>query len=401
MRSRLRIRLAIGAVGALVFTAGMLAACAPAHGTVRIEGTGEGTTLVFRAAAGKANDVVVTRSGGDVLLSDAGDTVTPGSGCTVVDADTARCTGAVRVVMDLGDWDDVASNDTDLPSNFPIASGLRGLVGGPGNDTLEGGSSADSLSGDEGNDTLMGRGGNDGLFEGTSASAVDVLDVDTFDGGDDNDAVTYFFGRQNVSLSLNATDDDGRPTEGDAISDTVENLGGGDGADTLIGNDLQNRLGGNRGNDVLIGNGAGDDFRGGLDDDSLLEGLGAASVDALDGDSYRGEEGVDTVSYAPGTAPVQVDLDDAPDDGRFGEDDNVHADVENITGGGGDDILTGDGDANRLTGNGGPDTIDGAAGPDVLRGNLGFDLLNGGTETDDCDVGGVGANGGSEFNCEV
>jgi hypothetical protein len=36
----------------------------------------------------------------------------------------------------------------------------------------------------------------------------------------------------------------------------------------------------------------------------------------------------------------------------------------------------------------------------VLRGVAGIDLLNGGTETDDCDVGGVGADGGSEFNCE-
>jgi Ca2+-binding RTX toxin-like protein len=376
----------------LVLTAGLLSACAPAHGTVRVDASG---ILLFGAAADKANDVTVTVSGADVLVSDSGDTITPGSGCTAEDADTARCTSVTLVFLNLGNGDDSASNTTNVTSS---------LVGGPGNDVLDGGPATDELSGDEGADTLNGNGGDDALKEGRSSASTDVLDADTFNGGLGRDFARYDFSTQSIGVDLDGVADDGRPNEGDNVKADVQGVTGGAAADRLVGNSGDNALIGSGGADELIGGLGIDTLRGQVGDDRLVEATGAANTDALDADTFVGDTGVDTVSYQDATVQVQVDLDGVHggvgDDGRFGEGDNVFVDVENITGGGGDDVLTGNTVANRLEGRAGPDTISGAAGPDVLRGDAGFDLLNGGTETDDCDVGGVGADGGSEFNCE-
>ncbi|WP_129593407.1 hypothetical protein [Streptomyces sp. C] len=64
-----------------------------------------------------------------------------------------------RIVADLGDRNDTAQNDTDLPSD---------LVGGLGNDILVGGDGPDRLTDSDGwttatviTVTMVGRGGND------------------------------------------------------------------------------------------------------------------------------------------------------------------------------------------------------------------------------------------------
>jgi Ca2+-binding RTX toxin-like protein len=413
MGSRLRIRLVLAAGGALGLTAGMLAGCGPAHGTVEVRGNGE---LIFTAAAGKTNDVTVRPSGDDLLVRDTGDTLTPGSGCTAVDANTARCTGALRVLMDLGDRNDVATNNTDLASNPTSVFGVTastGIRGGPGNDVLNGGTSTDLLIGDEGADTLNGNGGSDVLREGRTAASTDVRDVDTFNGGLGTlDRASYTSATEGVRVDLDGVADDGRkadaehPSEGDTVATDVENIEGGGGRDELTGDANANHLRGGAEDDELVGNLGNDRLNGQLGNDLLMEGVGPANVDPLDFDIFGGfdggmDSGTDTVSYQGATLQVQVDIDDDSDDGRPTEGDYVRTDVEDLVGGGNDDALSGDGDANRLEGLGGSDTLSGNAGDDFLSGGPGFDLLSGGPDTDDCDVGGVGANGGSEFNCEA
>jgi Ca2+-binding RTX toxin-like protein len=366
-------------VAPLVLAAGLLAGCGPAGGTVRVEGSG----LVFTAAGGKANDVTVTAVSDGLEVSDAGDTISPGDGCAAVDADTVRCSSVFFMALILKDGNDEASNTTNVPATWFTFEGPGGISGGPGDDVLNGGPSGDALFGDEGTDTLNGNGGDDNLHEGRATASIDEQDIgDTFNGGDGRDMVLYgsTFG---VAVDLDDVADDGQKHEGDNVKADVEDLSGGQASDTLVGDADANRLFGNAGND------------------HLAEGPTAAVVDAVDADVYFGGDGVDTVSYQGGTASVRVDVDNVADDGRQApalEGDNVRLDIENVTGGAGNDSLFGNAVANVLVGNAGVDVISADAGDDFLFGGTGLDPLNGGAGTDHCDV---GPDGGSEVNCET
>jgi Ca2+-binding RTX toxin-like protein len=264
--------------------------------------------------------------------------------------------------------------------------GPAGITGGPGNDVLDGGTAQEVLVGDQGTDTLNGNGGDDFLEDGLTTASTDELDADVFNGGPGTDWASYRSGSQAVEVTLNSVPDDGRSGEGDDVRSDVENLLGGSGSDELAGDTDANVLSGNGGDDLLV------------------EAGGPANTDALDVDTFIGGPGVDTVSYSDATASVRVDLDNVADDGRQApnEGDNVQSDVENVTGGAGNDALFGDADANRLIGNAGADIVSGDAGNDVLRGNAGADALNGGPgAADDCDVGGGVPAGGTEVNCEI
>jgi RTX calcium-binding nonapeptide repeat (4 copies) len=74
--------------------------------------------------------------------------------------------------------------------------------------------------------------------------------------------------------------------------------------------------------------------------------------------------------------PVIVSIGDGANDGAPGEHDDVQTDVENVTGGAGDDTLTGDAGANRIDGGGGNDVISGGPGQDTLVGGDGNDTIH-------------------------
>lgn len=98
------------------------------------------------------------------------------------------------------------------------------------------------------------------------------------------------------------------------------------------------------------------------------------------GDTVTGGMGVDTVDYAFRSGAITVTLaDDTANDGESGEQDTIKSDVENVTGGSGnDDTLTGNGLANRLHG-GAPSFFGGnSGGDDSLSGLDGADRLIGG-----------------------
>jgi Ca2+-binding RTX toxin-like protein len=97
-------------------------------------------------------------------------------------------------------------------------------------------------------------------------------------------------------------------------------------------------------------------------------------------DSFSGGPGFDTISYANRTqaynaGPVTVTLDDAANDGRAGENDNVMSDVEHVIGTAADDRLTGSPGADTLEGGDGNDIIDGGSGADTLLGGAGDDVI--------------------------
>jgi Ca2+-binding RTX toxin-like protein len=252
--------------------------------------------------------------------------------------------------MDLGDGNDVASNETDLASNpSPVGgvTGTTGIRGGPGDDVLNGGTNTDLLIGDEGADTLNGNGGPDHLREGRDAASTDVRDKDIFNGGPGtDDRASYASATAGVAVDLDGVADDGRkadaqnPVEGDDVNADIEDIEGGGGRDELRGDADDNTIRGGGENDELVGNLGDDVLDGQLGSDLLMEGVGAANVDPLDGDIFAGFLGsfdtgsVDAVSYQGATVCVIVDIDGAADDGRVGEGDNARADLEDVVGGG-------------------------------------------------------------------
>ena len=98
--------------------------------------------------------------------------------------------------------------------------------------------------------------------------------------------------------------------------------------------------------------------------------------DATPGGVIRGGAGTDTVNYEQALNPIAVSLDGVANDGRPGERDNVHPDVENVTGSHYGNTLTGSSAANVLNGGGGEDRISGGSGRDTLDGRTGNDTID-------------------------
>jgi hypothetical protein len=108
------------------------------------------------------------------------------------------------------------------------------------------------------------------------------------------------------------------------------------------------------------------------------------------GEQFYGGAGRDTVTYEDRFAPVSVALDNAANDGGFGEGDNVHGDVEVVCGGHAGDTLTGGAGDDTLLGNEGDDVLIGNDGNDLLYGGLGQDQMSG-NDGNDLLQGGMGA----------
>ena len=192
----------------------------------------------------------------------------------------------------------------------------------------------DTLTGSSQGDVLMGYGGND-----------------VVDGGGGVDTVLYTDKTAAIVVTLNHA------------NDAVVSVGGVD-EDILRG--IENVTGGS-GNDILSGDGEANILAGGAGDDILK---GGAGMDVLDGGS-----GIDTAVFTDKTLGVIVALNGALDakatvGGLF---EDTLRNVENVTGGSGNDILTGDGLANVLDGGLGNDLLAGLGGKDVLDGGGGID----------------------------
>jgi Ca2+-binding RTX toxin-like protein len=249
--------------------------------------------------------------------------------CTVSGA-TGSCPapGVVGINVSTGDQDDSITQNTSIPSR---------LLGGNGNDRLTGGPGDDILIGEAGSDTLAGGAG--------------------------RDTADYSARVAPVSVTLNATADDGEANEKDNVAADVEVLAGGAADDSLVGNHADNVLLGNAGNDSLSGAGGNDQLDGAAGDDALNGGPGS--------DAITGGDGTDTATYADAPAGVRVVLDGKPGDGAPGENDSV--DTENVVGSPADDVLIG---------NAGPNSLSGGAGNDRLLGGKGIDAFDAGPGDD-------------------
>jgi Ca2+-binding RTX toxin-like protein len=166
----------------------------------------------------------------------------------------------------------------------------------------------------------------------------------------------------------------------------VLDLRGGDGNDRLTGEGRNDHLYGGPGNDRMYG-GAGNDW---FHADSTADGA----------DYMHGGGGVDNAYYHPRTVAINLTLGNGlADDGEPGEGDDIDLNVEDATGGAGDDVLVGSKLDNDISGGPGNDEIYGGSGDDLLDGHLGNDLVFGedgddsvhGWKGDDILTGGPGA----------
>lgn len=242
-----------------------------------------------------------------------------------------------------------------LVLDFLTGQFANGRSGGPGWDIdLGGGTDNLRVRGTAGADRYMA--GANGLATNTDAN-IDVA----------------YAGIESLVISLGPGNDSfsgagGTTATGTALTSSISVFGGA-GNDTLRGGAGADTLSGGEGNDI---------FSSGTDPDGA--------------DTFNGGVGTDTVDYSARTASVTVTIDGVANDGAVGEQDNVAIDVENVTGGLGNDMITGGAGDNVLTGGAGNDTLAGGLGADTLNGGVGDDTFNCGTSTDGADImaGGTG-----------
>ncbi|MEU7909137.1 calcium-binding protein [Actinoplanes sp. NPDC049118] len=344
----------VGVALLVTISAGGLAAPARAAAT-GVASVYETTKVQYKAATGKQNKIVVTRSGNTITIDDTV-TVKAGKGCKAVKGDKTRATcktskAPTRVRVYSGDRNDSISNKTNLAITAD---------GGTGNDTITGGALADTLRGRDGADTIWAGGGRDSLHGDAGA--------DRIYGGAGDDMISGGTGNDRI--------------DGQWDNDFV---GGDEGNDVLYGGTGIDHVNGQYGDDNLYGGAGGDWLQGDSGKDRVYGDAGhdfiyAHSVDDApkDADYYAGGSDTDTVTYGSYRVAITADADGVQgDDGASGEHDTIAADVEELFGGAGNDRLYGTAGDNYLRGYEGNDTILGGGGDDLLRGDEGKDQLDG------------------------
>ena len=202
---------------------------------------------------------------------------------------------------------DGAANDGEAGEGDQLGTGVNGVTGGSAPDMIVGGPARDHLRGGAGDDSVRGQGGDDLLEGGDGSDNIDGGDgdeelsgepgADNVRGGPGADSMRYFRAgdERAVTASLDDQPGDGVEGENDNIGSDVEGLTGGEGNDTLIGNDSPNVLVAEFGADTADGRGG---------DDTLV--ASEAGIGRLTGgpgrDSFDGIATFDTVESRDGVA---------------------------------------------------------------------------------------------------
>ena len=300
------------------------------YGDVTING-GTGDDILWSSSGndtidgGAGDDQLFGGGGNDFLIGGEGENeIDGGAGIDMVDYSAA--TSDMKIDLDDG--------EAETDDNDTIEDELRNVenvVGSAFDDEIKGDDAANVLAGGAGDDRLKGEGGADTLLGG--------LGSDHLDGGKGDDAL--FGGDGADKLHGNSGSD---VLWGEAGDDELK---GGSGTDTLFGGTGDDELKGESGDDVLWGDFGDDVLKGGSGDDRLSGGAGD--------DKLEGGKGTDTADFSDDTAGVTVDLATGQAIGSLTGTDELK-DIENVTGGSGDDLITGSNKANVLDGGDGNDT---------------------------------------------
>ncbi|QYK42909.1 MAG: hypothetical protein KF887_07375 [Paracoccaceae bacterium] len=337
---------------------------------------------------GEGNDTLTGNDGDDMLDGDGGrDMLYGGAGRDRLRGGDGndRLSGGGGADELYGDAGDDSLKGEDGSDLLVGGIGLDTLDGGAGDDTLQGGDDADILLGGDGNDLIEGGAGNDTLRGGPGG--------DLLNGGDGTDFADYGTAKGGVTVNLAAPE----RNRGEAVGDryiSIENIIGSAKNDRLTGDGLANMISAGKGRDTLEGGGGTDTLFGGEGNDLFI-----TTGESIDAESYGGDgddtfvfsnafysgnifggagtDHVDVSAYVGFT--IAVDLAAGTyDDGFL----RAMVDIENVTGGTGNDTLGGSAANNRLIGGAGDDLLSGEAGNDTLDGGAGFDTMLGGAGND-------------------
>ena len=340
-----------------------------------------GNTLANVLVGGPGNDTLTGAAGNDVYQFDLDDNLgadtlnEAGGGIDALDFSPTSGIGAI-VDLSLSTVQTVAAGRLTLV--LGSATTFENLIGSAANDTLTGNTLVNVLTGGAGDDTLSGGTGNDTFrFDADTPLGTDTL-IETTTGG--TDLIDFTGTSANVTLDLSSATTqvvNGNLSLNLQNAAVFENATGGDGADTLLGNNLINTLTGGVGNDSLNGAGNTDSLIGGLGDDTLAGGAGNDTFvylanTALGNDTLveLAGEGIDLITFATTTTKgvtLNLGLTTAQTavTGNLNVTLNAADTFENVTGGSLADTLTGNSLGNVLIGGPGNDTLAGAAGDDV------------------------------------
>jgi len=421
-------------------------------------GAGQDTVEVEASAAsidtGDDRDRVQVDASGATVVLGAGDDTLETTGVYAVTADG----GLGNDLFELrGGGSDINGGDQiDTVDYLDSMEGITAVLNDTGNssitvagepadtvrnvESISGTNLADSIAGNSADNTFLGRGGDDSFIGSDGADVVtggagnDTIDYSGFGVGS---AITVVLDQSNdITLSVNG--------RADQTLNSIENITGSAGNDTLTGDAFDNILDGSAGNDYIYGSSGDDVLRGGAGTSDVLDyGSFVTSLTinfeagtALDGngftdrfsgfeqyvlteadDTIRGSSAVDTLSsgggsdyfYASADADVLdggTDIDTLDYSSRAiaslsvtlngsnpvtvnvngGANDTVQG-FENLTGSIGGDSITGDTLDNVLSGSAGNDVLDGRAGDDTINGDAGDDTLMGSEGADNFDGG--------------
>jgi Ca2+-binding RTX toxin-like protein len=348
-------------------------------------------------AGGAGNDLLTGGAGNDSLDGGAGndtlnggpagnDTLNGGPGNDLVIGNQNS-----TVITAAGDGNDVfdfsgATGNVKFDDSADTSTGDT-IIGGPGNDTLVGGSGNDSILGAAGNDSLVGGPGNDILVGGAGTNTLQGgPGADTFDesGATAQDWIDYSEATTAVTVILNGNNSilSGDDANGDVIKNTpgggvgIENIIGGSGGDTLIGDNNPNfivdqlsktadstTILGQGGNDTIFSGGGNNQVSGGQGNDLIIALGGLLSPTALG---------------AANTPNISNPASANPDTAAAGAAQNN---------------LLGDAGADTIVGGPGSDSMFGGAGSDWLVEGTGTEDMQGGTGADSLFINAGGNNG--------
>jgi Ca2+-binding RTX toxin-like protein len=361
-----------------------------AHGDTLV-GNADGNTLrgengADRLEGGGGSDHMVGGLGGDALYGDAGGDHLWGG------ADADAHYGGTDASVDYARYDDANHGSLVISLLTPASntgaalgdtySGIEGLVGGAGNDTVTGDTLANYLFGSGGNDQVYGGLGTDYLDGGLGTNQLwGGAGADAHIGGTGTDYARYDDANHgNLVISLAAPGSNTGAAAGDTYTG-IEGLVGGLGNDTVTGDGQANILFGGGGNDFVSGGTANDTLFGEAGGDNLWGGTGA--------DAHYGgtDAAVDYARYDEanhGNLTISL-LSPGTNTGAAAGD--TYVGIEGLVGGAGNDVVVGDAAANWLFGSAGNDFIDALAGNDYLNGGAGADRFRfstalGGTNVD-------------------
>lgn len=366
------------------------------------------------------DNILMGGEGNDTLMGDAGkDKLQGGTGVNTA----SYVASTASVTLDLASGGTVGDAEGDSYTD------IQNVIGSDFADTLTGDSNANQIDGGAGNDTLTGGAGNDTLLGGDGDDTLKNTGAGkhTYDGGAGVNTVSYEGFNTVLDLSLSRADGNSNGANGQEIYSNIQNLTGGNKADTLTGDGQGNTLRGGADNDTLSGLAGNDALFGEAGTDVLVGGTGA--------DTLNGGADVDVADYSGASAAITLDL-GTPSNGDGDAKGDVLIDIERIVGSAqGDTFVAGGSKTNyQYDGGNGTDTVSfagsaavtvslaagtstgglaqgatytsienliGSANADTLQGNSGANKIEGGRGNDTLQAG-LGGNdtldGGEDSN---